>query len=80
MKKKNKRKLGKQYPSVYDLNRVAPAHWSHTYAPRVALKAAKISGEQRRELLKPPSRKELQEQALQRENLCTLFQLINKTT
>jgi hypothetical protein len=78
--KKNKRKPGMQYPSVYDLNRIAPGHRSHTYAPRVAFKPAKISGEQRRELLRPPSRKEIQEQALQRENLCTLFNLINKTT
>ena len=76
--KRDKRKIGKQEPSTYDLNRVAPGTRSHAYAPRIAGKPAKIRGEDRRKLLRPPTKKELMNKAIRRENLADLFSMMKE--
>tara|TARA_B100000131_G_scaffold86913_1_gene83760 strand:+ start:1025 stop:1225 length:201 start_codon:yes stop_codon:yes gene_type:complete len=63
---------------MYTLDRVAPGHQSHAYAPKVVRKSGKLTGEARRELLKPPTKQELMNEAIRRENLADLFRMIKE--
>ena len=75
---RRKKSTGKQLPSSYTMERVAPGNRSHAYAPRIAGKPAKLKGADRRKLLRPPTKKELMNEAIRRENLADLFSMMKE--